>query len=155
MAKVTFEIVHAIRACAQALGASEAYQWGHMGACNCGFLAQEITHLKKHEIHQRAMQRYGDWNEQLNDYCPTSGRPMDEMIRQMLDFGFDIDDLKHLERLSDPAILSALPSNSRNLERNKKSDVVLYLNTWADRIEDQLLESVRLPADLFRKESIL
>jgi hypothetical protein len=34
-----------------------------MGACNCGFLAQEITHLRKAEIHSRAMQSTGDWNE--------------------------------------------------------------------------------------------
>lgn len=146
MARQTLPIIDALRATAAKLQASGIYQWGHMGACNCGFLAQEITKLRKDEIHHRAMQRHGDWNEQLNDYCPTSGLPMDDLISELLAFGFDINDLKHLERLSDPKVLRALPPEHRNLARNIKNDVVLYLHTWANRIEAQMLATVNLPA---------
>jgi hypothetical protein len=55
------------------------------------------------------MEGNGDWNEQLNDYCPTSGLRMDRVIEQIINAGFDIHDLKNLERLSDPVILNALP----------------------------------------------
>jgi hypothetical protein len=145
MARVTVDVIQALRNTASRLEKSNVYQWGHMGSCNCGFLAQEITRLNKVEIHQRAMQRYGDWNEQLRDYCPTSGLPMDDLISEMLAFGFDTDDLKHLERLSDGRVLRQLPLEHRNLSRNVKSDVVLYLRTWASLLEQQWLASARIP----------
>ena len=102
MAKISFELIQVIRQTAENIAQSPLYQWGHMGSCNCGFLAQEITRLNKDDIHFRAMQGYGDWNEQLNDYCPTSGLLMDDLISKMIAFGFDTDDLKHLEKLSNP-----------------------------------------------------
>ncbi len=146
MATISIELIQALRNAAKKIEASNQYQWGHMGLCNCGFLAQEITNLRKEEIHTSAMQRYGDWNEQLNDYCPTSGLPMDNLISAMLDFGFDSDDLKHLERLSDSEVLGALPFGERNLKQNIKTDVVTYLNTWAKVLESKLIERISLPA---------
>lgn len=145
MAKATFEIIDAIRATAKSLAASSYYQWGHMGACNCGFLAQQVTSLTKKEIHTAAMEGHGDWREQLNDYCPTSGLKMDMLISHLLEFGFDIDDLTHLERLSDPKVLSHLPSESRNLMHNRKEHVVIYLLAMAQGLEDQLLANIQLP----------
>jgi hypothetical protein len=146
MATKSPEIIEVLRSTASTLEKSNAYQWGHMGACNCGFLAQQITHLKKEDIHQRAMQGHGDWSEQLNDYCPTSGLLFDDLISTMLAFGFDRDDLKHLERLSDARVLRNLSVEQRNLQYNKRDDVVLYLRTWADALENELLDSVKLPA---------
>lgn len=145
MARQSLHIIDALRATASRLQHSNQYQWGHMGACNCGFLAQQITNLRKEEIHARAMQQHGDWNEQLNDYCPTSGLLMDELIAELLNFGFDIDDLKHLERLSDPRVLQALPPEQRNLAHNAKADVIQYINTWANLLETQLLQHITLP----------
>jgi glutaredoxin-related protein len=69
MEKPSLPLIMAIRSAAVKLESSTIYQWGHMGACNCGFLAQEVTKLTKEEIHARAMMRHGDWTEQLNDYC--------------------------------------------------------------------------------------
>jgi hypothetical protein len=115
-----------------------------MGLCNCGFLAQEITHFTKAEIHQRAMQRHGDWSEQLNDYCPTSGLPMDDLISELLAFGFDADDLRHLEKLSDGRVLRHIPLHERDLKHNLKKDVVKYLKTWATLLEDELLSKIKI-----------
>ena len=144
MAKPSIQLIRAIRNTAKKLETSANYQWGHMGSCNCGFLAQEISRLDKDEIHERAMQRYGDWNEQLNDYCPTSGLLMDDLISELLNAGLDIDDLKHLEKLSDPVILNNLPSGKKYLMRNHKSDVVEYLNTWAKIMENKLVACIKL-----------
>ncbi len=69
---------------------------------------------------------------------------MEALIRQMLTFGFDADDLKHLERLSDPMVLHRLPIEHRNLKHNVKSDVVRYLNTWAEAIEETLFIETRV-----------
>jgi len=148
MARNELSVVNVLRKTAMVLAESSDYQWGHMGSCNCGYLAQQITHLKKNQIHSYAMQRYGDWNEQLNDYCPASGLPMDDLISEMISFGFDTDDLKNLERLSDKRILNSLPEGERNLYFNVKNDVIAYLNAWASLLEEDYVNQIKL-TDLF------
>ena len=143
MAKASLEVIDALRNTAKRLEQSNQYQWGHMGLCNCGFLAQEVTKLTKAEIHTRAMQSSGDWNEQLNDYCPTSGLPMDNLISELLALGFDADDLKHLERLSDGRVLQQLPWEKRSLHHNSKKDTVTYMRTWAGLLEEELLGEIQ------------
>jgi hypothetical protein len=138
MAHPSKKIIETLRKTADKILESHDYQWGHMGACNCGYLAQSITMKSKAEIHKRAMFGNGDWNEQLNDYCPTSGLPFDEVVAEMLDMGFDIDDLKHLERLSDKRVLARMPFPAY-LKQNVKEDVALYLTLWSDLIEEQLM----------------
>jgi hypothetical protein len=145
MAKETVEIVQVLLKTAKKIMESNDYQWGHMGSCNCGFLAQEISYLRKDEIHNRAMERHGDWNEQLNDYCPVSGLLMDDLISEMLAFGFDIDDLKHLEKLSDGKVVRSLPIEQRNLKHNNKHDVVKYLQAWAAMIEEKVIGEIQIP----------
>jgi len=145
MARANPRLIEAIRNTVKQLEKSDSYQWGHMGSCNCGFLAQEITKLTKEEIHYRAMQKHGDWNEQLNDYCPTSGLLMDDLITIMLETGLDTDDLKHLEKLSDKKILSELPPTHKYLSNNNKSDAILYLKTWVKVLESEIAELVELP----------
>lgn len=145
MAKPSVNLIMALRNTAKTLALSKNYQWGHMGSCNCGFLAQEVTKLSKSEIHSRAMQKYGDWNDQLNDYCPTSGLLMDNLITDMLNAGLTRTDLQHLEKLSDKTILQKLPASRRNLSHNVKNDVVLYLNTWANLLEEEFTAKVKIP----------
>ena len=146
MARATFSIIEVLRNTAADLTVRSDYQWGHMGSCNCGFLAQQITCLQKSDIHGYAMQRTGDWSEQLHDYCPTSGYAMDALISEMIAFGFDTEDLKHLERLSDSRILVLLPPERKHLTHNVKADVVLYLTLWADLLESNLIGDVKLEA---------
>ena len=147
MATSSLAVIQALRTTAHRLANEAPYQWGHMGSCNCGHLAQTITRLSKAEIHSRAMQRYGDWERQLTDYCPTSGLPIDQTIDEMLALGFTRQDLAHLERLADPAIRAAIPFERRNaLLHNQRDDVVLYLRTWADLLEQQLLAGITLPS---------
>jgi hypothetical protein len=100
------------------------------------------------------MEGYGDWNEQLNDYCPTSGLPMDNLISEMIAFGFDTDDLKNLERLDDKRILQRLSFEERNLHYNLKNDVVKYLRTWAAMMEEDLISKIKLD-DLHTQPTIL
>ena len=142
MAQPTLPVIQALRDTAGRLATQAPYQWGHMGSCNCGHLAQTITQLTKAEIHARAMQRYGDWERQIIDYCPTSGLPIDQTIDEMLALGFSRSDLSHLERLSDPGILAAIPFERRDaLRHNQRDDVVLYLHTWADVLEGDLFSN--------------
>ncbi|WKN45099.1 hypothetical protein [Tunicatimonas pelagia] len=140
-------LIAAIRSTAKKLARSPQYQWGHMGSCNCGHLVQEVTQLSRADIHEYAMRtRGGDWSEQALDFCPTSGYLMDQVISIMLDAGMELADFKHLEQLSDKQVLARLPETSRHLRHNYREDVVIYMNAWADLLEEQLLQQVELPS---------
>jgi hypothetical protein len=148
MANPNPELIAAIEKTVSKLKNGSPYQWGHMGACNCGNLAQELTKLEKGEIHSYAMQRHGDWNEQLIDYCPTSGYPMDLMITRMLDFGLTTSDLAHLERLSDPIVLAEMSLEKRNsLSKNKKEDVIFYMISWSKLLRKNWLKENEIPQE--------
>ncbi len=137
MAKPITSVILALRETAQRLEKSDGYQWGHMGQCNCGFLAQVVTQASPREIHARAMEGHGDWSEQLRDYCPSTGLPMDNLIDDLISFGFDRDDLVHLERLSNPQVLAIMPDRGIHLKHNCKEDAVAYLNAWSSLLESR------------------
>ena len=143
MARPKPELIQALRSAARKLQRSQNYQWGHMGSCNCGYLVQEVTQLSKADIHEYAMRtRGGDWSEQALDFCPSSGYLMDQVISYMLEAGMDIEDFKHLERLSDQEVLRRLPVAERTLRHNFKEDVVKYMNVWADLLEEKLMAKI-------------
>lgn len=155
MAKVSAELIAAFRRTITRLKNNAPYEWGHMGACNCGNLAQEIAKLSKAEIHQFAMQKYGDWNDQLIDYCPTSGYPMDLMIGKLIEAGLTIDELKHLEKLSDPKVLSHIELPKRHqLQKNIKEDVILYLETWSLILENEWVYKFDMELNIEKKKNI-
>lgn len=145
MARPTPELIYALRKTASNLQQGALYQWGHMGGCNCGNLAQELTKLDKDQIHRYAMQRHGDWNEQAEDYCETSQMPIDLLINELLNAGLMLEDLKHLERLNDRQVLLRFPIGKRFLKHNVREDVVTYMNAWAELLEEQLLAKITLP----------
>jgi hypothetical protein len=145
MATPNLELIAALRRTAKRLEQGAPYQWGHMGSCNCGNLAQEISQLTKAEIHEYAMRnRQGDWSEQTDAYCPISNQPMDLLITKMTEMGLTLSDLKNLEKLSDRSILTRLPSEFRYLQHNRRDHVVMYIRAWADILEEQLLATIHL-----------
>jgi hypothetical protein len=131
-----------LRATAQRLECENHYQWGHMGFCNCGYLAQEINKLHPSVIHNAAMTHSGDWREQLREYCPVSGLPMDQIIVHMEEAGFSIQDLINLERLEDQNVLRR--AGVSHLRHNHKADVVVYLRAWADLLEAQWITDQKI-----------
>ena len=138
MAVPNLKVIQALTETATQIATSGRYEWGHMGSCNCGHLAQNITSFTRAEIQQFALQKRGDWSEQVIDYCPTSGYPMDLIIGRMIEFGFTQSDLRQLENLSNPEILAKAGVASFN--RNVMSDTVKYMNAWADLLENQCME---------------
>ncbi|AMS27214.1 hypothetical protein AEM51_09495 [Bacteroidetes bacterium UKL13-3] len=148
MARPSLLIIEALRKTAKNIQNGKPYEWGHMGSCNCGNLAQTLLNISKSDIHRYAMEKVGDWSEQLNDYCPTSGLPMDQLIFGLLEKGFSTTDLKNLEYLSDQAIIEALGRG--HLRNNNLTDVVDYLNAWANLLEADWIQTVPMPA--FQKQ---
>lgn len=123
-----------------------------MGSCNCGNLAQIITKKTKAEIHAYAMQGPGDWNEQIVQYCRQGNMPINLIIFDLLRFGFTTEDLKHLEKLSDPKVLAGLGNKKNDLRHNQKADVVVYLNEWAKMLENKMIDSINLPTFTYEYE---
>jgi hypothetical protein len=147
MALATDYVINSLKQTIENLLETNDYQWGHMGACNCGHLARVVTNFTRAEIHQYALlTQEGDWNDMLNAYCTVSEAPIDMVISEMVNKGFSTSDLKHLEYLSDPKILQTLGITLLN--RNKKEDLILYLNTWVDLLEEQKLKYVPTHIDL-------
>lgn len=146
MAIPSLKIIDALRKTANQIKNGSRYEWGHMGSCNCGNLAQTVTSFSRAEIQKYALEKRGDWNEQLIDYCPTSGFPMDLIIEKMIDFGFSKQDLRHLEWLSDTEIVNEVLKDKSisHLSRNSKSDTILYMKTWANLLEDKLVAPIKL-----------
>lgn len=118
------------------LSTSENYQWGHSGACNCGHLAQVMTGKSKGELLKISQVREGDWTQQAEKYCDTSGLEIDNVIGIMMKQGLLIEDIGHIEYLSNPAILEKLPGGKRHLERNQKDNVMLYFQAWITLLEE-------------------
>lgn len=124
------DLVIALRTTAARLEAGSSYQWGHLGMCNCGHLVETVCGIAPPQIHRIALERRGDWEQLANDYCPTSGYAIDDVISTLLDLGMSTRDIGHLEKLDDPKILAVL--GVRHLRRNLRGDVVAYMRAWAD-----------------------
>jgi len=147
MAHRTHRLIAALRTTAARLDGGAAYQWGHLGQCNCGHLVQTVCGLPTRVIHEWALEREGDWEQLANDYCPTSGHHIDDVIAALLALGMTTDDIGHLEKLDDPRVLDGLPGGARWLRRNDRADVVLYLETWAALLEAADTGATDLPGE--------
>ena len=142
MARANRELIIVLRATASKLEAGAPYRWTHMGACNCGHLAQTITHLSADDIRRYAYERAGEWAEQGLEFCPTSRYPMDTVLSSLFEIGLSSDDLRHLERLTHPEVVRRLPVELRKqLSYRERDHVVLYMRTFADLLEEQLPSS--------------
>jgi hypothetical protein len=140
MARASRVLVHALRSTAVRLQAHAAYTWGHLGMCNCGHLVQTLCAIPPAQIHKIALERTGDWEQLANDYCPTSGCAIDDVIGELVAAGLTASDIGYLEKLDDPAVLAALPGGHRWLRRNDRDHVVVYLETWASLLEADITD---------------
>lgn len=154
MARANFKLINAIKRAASKIENRTDYQWGHMGGCNCGHLAQELTPFSKREIHGYAMRKSGDWTDQVQDYCTTSQMPMDEIISSMMESGLERHDMIELERLKNHSVRLFMGEKGRNLSHNKKQDVVDYMKAWAEMLEIKMLENIKLPDQLLKEQTI-
>lgn len=155
MANPNIELIAALRTTATRLKNGAPYAWGNHGACNCGNLLQVITDLSKEEILTYAHSGIGEWTELAEDYCGITNAPVSLLLKKLQDAGLTPTDIHHLEYLDDRQVLNALPGGFRWLKRNQREDVILYFETFALLLEDQLIESVPLPKMDFEIEEMV
>jgi len=152
MAYPTLALIGALRETAQRLEEGAQYAWGNHGSCNCGNLLQVITDLSKEEILTYAHTGIGEWTELAEEYCGVTDAPISLLLKKLQDTGLTPTDIHNLEYLEDRTVLNALPGGFRWLKRNQRADVILYFRTYADLLEEQLIEQIPLPSFEIKKE---
>jgi len=145
----TLEFATVLRKTAKRLEQGADYNWCHMGRCNCGHIAQTVTSLSPAKIHEMALLKSGDWRDQSIEHCTSTGYTIDHIIETILSFGLTRQDLAHIERLSDNRVLNRMDVERRiHLDYRNREDVIHYMRTWANLIEETLLESVEIQETL-------
>lgn len=142
MALPNLELIAALRETAARLKNGAHYAWGNHGACNCGNLMQVVGNMTKEEILRYAHTGIGEWTELAEDYCPVTDAPWGLLISKLQQIGLTPSDIHNLEYLEDRAVLERLPGGFRWLRRNVREDVILYFETFASMLEEQLLANI-------------
>jgi hypothetical protein len=142
MAQANIRLIEALRETAARLRNGAHYAWGNHGACNCGNLTQVVTRLSKEEILAYAHTGIGEWTELAEDYCGITNAPAGLLITKLQEIGLTPSDIHNLEYLEDKAVLQRLPGGFRWLQRNVREDVIVYFETFADLLEEQLAEKI-------------
>ncbi|XVJ67853.1 MAG: hypothetical protein HEQ40_17345 [Lacibacter sp.] len=144
MAAANLTLINALRETANRLRNGAHYAWGNHGACNCGNLTQVVTKLSKEEILQYAHTGIGEWTELAEDYCGVTDAPASLLITKLQQVGLTPSDIHNLEYLEDKKVLERLPGGFRWLQRNVREDVIIYFETYATLLEEQLADSIEI-----------
>jgi hypothetical protein len=145
MAHPNLTLINALRETANRLRNGAHYAWGNHGSCNCGNLTQVVTKLSKEEILQYAHTGIGEWTELAEDYCGVTDAPAGLLITKLQQVGLTPSDIHNLEYLEDKKVLERLPGGFRWLQRNVREDVIVYFETFANILEERLIESISIP----------
>jgi hypothetical protein len=145
MAMPSIKLVNALRKAAGNLREGMHYAWGHHGACNCGHLLQVVTKLNKEQILQYAHTGTGEWTELAEEYCNTSNTPLSLLMSQLESLGLTPTDIHNIEYLQDREVLKHLPGGFRWLQRNIRTDVIEYFETFSNLLEEKLKKAVDPP----------
>lgn len=148
MAHPNIELISALRETAKRLrNEKHKYAWGNHGSCNCGNLLQVVTKLDEKEIIQFARTGVGEWTELAEDYCGVTDAPVSLLISKLQQIGLTPSDIHNIEYLEDKEVLQALPGGFRWLSRNQREDVIVYMETMAQLLEDKLARTVNIRLD--------
>jgi hypothetical protein len=145
MAHPNIKLVEALRQAAQNLRTGAPYAWGNHGSCNCGHILQVVTRLSKTEILEYAQATQGEWTEIAKDYCGLTDAPADLLISKLEKLGLTPTDIHNLEYLEDRTVLQSLPGGFRWLKRNLREDVIVYFETMARILAEQLPKNIKMP----------
>lgn len=155
MATPSLMLINALRETAQKLKNGASYAWGNHGSCNCGHLLQSITNFSSEEILEYAHQGIGEWTEIAKEYCGITNLPVDFLLRKLQDYGLTPSDIHDVEYLTNRKVLNQLPGGFKWLKRNDRNDVILYFETFAQLLEEELLSNLNKKEPKILKNSNL
>jgi hypothetical protein len=67
------------------------------------------------------------------------------LVSKLEKLGLTPTDIHNLEYLEDRTVLENLPGGFRWLKRNVREDVIVYFETMAEMLEEELLKKIELP----------
>lgn len=144
MAKPSLQLIDALRKAAKNIAEDkDSYNWKAIGACNCGTLVQVVTGYNAKEISNYGIKKHGDWQSISLLYDKNNDFEIDKIITRMLDLGMSLEDFTYLENLNCPKVLSYIGKDVC-LTRDDPYDAVLYLTSWADMLEEELLNDISI-----------
>ena len=121
------------------------YEWNDRTRCNCGIVARQVLQTDARGL-KRALPPILDqgtflpsWRAMTETYCSDTGLPRNEVFARLLTAGLRPVDFSHLEDLAHPEILQRMTAHRRtkaSVLKSRKSDVIAYLRTWAEGIEE-------------------
>lgn len=149
MAHPTAELIEGLREAARRLKSGAEYSWGNHGSCNCGHLLQSLTQKPAPAILREAHTGVGEWTELAEEYCSVTEIPVSALVGVLMQAGLTVTDIHHLEYLDDKEVLQQLPDGFRWLKRNKREDVILYFEAYANLLEGQLTAATPVDFQLF------
>jgi hypothetical protein len=103
---------------------------------------QVITPLSRQEILQYAHTGIGEWTELSEDFCGVTNAPVDLLLSKLQGVGLTPSDIHNLEYLDNREVLDKLPGGFRWLTKNVREDVMVYFETFATMLEEQLLSGI-------------
>jgi len=152
MAHPNIELITTLREAAKNLRVGAHYAWGSHGSCNCGHVLQVATQLSREEIIRHAQTVHGEWTEIAEDYCGVTNAPAYLLVSKLEKLGLTPTDIHNLEYLEDQKVLEQLPGGFRWLKKNVREDVIVYFETMAEMLEEELFKKIELP---FINEEVL
>lgn len=143
MAYPNLKLIESLRKTASNLSNGAFYAWGNQGACNCGNLVQVITQFSPKEILKYVQESgLGEWTEMAEEYCPITNAPVNILVAKLEALGLTSTDIHHLEYLNDTKVLKNLHGGFRYLNRNDRESAILYFETFAQMLENELLKNI-------------
>ncbi len=132
-----------------------AYNWENASECNCGTVVQSITGHTSLELSDRISQlnkgypdkRDHTWTAIIKRiFYPNTGLTEDELFNTLFEKGMGIEDILHLEYLSNPEIRKRVIKNTSGTQaitfeflRNhqKIENLILYLEAWKELLLEE------------------
>jgi hypothetical protein len=153
MAKPSLQLIDALRKSARLISDNkDSYNWKAIGACNCGNLVQVVTKYNAKEISTFGIKKHGDWQSISLLYDKDSGYEIDKIISVLLDMGMELEDFAYLENLNSEEVLGYLGKDVF-LTRDNPDDAILYLNSWAELLEEKMLDDISI--ELIKQEAFV
>ncbi len=94
--------------------------------------------MSRQEILTFAHTGIGEWTELAEEYCYVTDAPVQMLISSLEKLGLTPTDIHNLENLEDKAVLRNQPGGFRWLKKNKREDVIIYFNAFADLLAAKL-----------------
>jgi hypothetical protein len=139
-------LTSALREAARRLNAGHYHNWGAVSTCNCGVLAQVLmgkTREDLRDLQGKSENFIGTYTAMARRVlaCPSTDIPFATVVRTLFNVGLTQKDINQLEYLTNPDVAERFEMQTKTApHKTHPLEVALYMNIWADILEEQELK---------------